>query len=491
MPITKKKGAIFAIYADSPVRGLGSDSSPTSGLTASPLQKSPRSASHKRVASEALSSKKTAGAMQKGSGPTRTVLSSLQPTALKPSSYSSSSSSTLGKSKLVHAEDAPLKLKSASQAMSAKSTIRTQTQSKSQIKVFSDEQPSSKVTSSTKPRMKSTISVFSDENPLPSSSSASVNQQNRSTSSAKSRTAPGVKADDTQASIQTQSKSRKRATAASALTPLQPHSLGISGTSTGTASKRPRDLLSPLPILAPAVTTTTTSGAVAASTNSVGPASITAVDGTTRQTDVAADPIGESPAKRNRTSINTTPIRASRAIRSNMVLDDKENVPPTTTTLFGLPGTPDDLDGGSPATRTRSKIRALTISGGSPHGAAGSPLRSIPGAGGRGIANRERRIESLVGDGRGTLTLKKGRELAMLMGNGEGLGKGKGPAVRADGALVDVSEAYGASGDVPEGFRTQGVSSGMGASMRVSDPCPIPLSRNSQYSIPWRSDVRY
>jgi hypothetical protein len=76
-----------------------------------------------------------------------------------------------------------------------------------------------------------------------------------------------------------------------------------------------------------------------------------------------------------------------------------------------------------------------------------------------------------VGDGRGTLTFKKGRQAGTYI-NGrdveEGSSsrsskeivstpssskKGKGRSVTPDGPLVDVSEAYGASGDEPEGFR--------------------------------------
>lgn len=36
--------------------------------------------------------------------------------------------------------------------------------------------------------------------------------------------------------------------------------------------------------------------------------------------------------------------------------------------------------------------------------------------------------------------------------------QGKGMTVQPDGALADVSEAYGAKGDAPEGFDSQGVS---------------------------------
>ncbi|WVF72322.1 hypothetical protein IAT40_007135 [Kwoniella sp. CBS 6097] len=454
MPVTKKKGAIFAIYADSPLRG----SSP-------PPSKSASSSSFKAASAPKSPSKRSALGNNKtgvvGTGSTRTVLSSLQPKAVKPSSASSlSQSSGKARSAQLTLEDGPLKLKSTISTTTITNKPTVTTQSKSQIKVFADE-PSTKA----KTRTKSSISVFSDENTATASTSTLSATQHAKPSSSltKGRSALGVKADP-----QTQTKPRR--TASSALAPLQPQSLGAG---TSTASKRSRDLLSPLPILAP--TTSSTSQIVATGTSSSNSAATRPAETRVTQTEVTdVDLIGESPAKRNRTSINTTPLRTSRVGVIRTTVDDKENVPPTTTTstttdMWGLPGTPDDLDG-SPATRTRSKIRALTISG-SPRGVgvgagAGSPLRSSR----VGLANRERRIESLVGDGRGTLTLKKGRELAMLMSNGNGNGNGngeneghgvekkygKGAAVRADGALVDVSEAYGASGDEPEGFRSQG-----------------------------------
>lgn len=80
-------------------------------------------------------------------------------------------------------------------------------------------------------------------------------------------------------------------------------------------------------------------------------------------------------------------------------------------------------------------------------------------------------VVGAVGDGRGTLTFKKGRQIGTYV-NGRGIEessssrsskevvstpssskKGKGRSVTPDGPLVDVSEAYGASGDEPEGFR--------------------------------------
>lgn len=76
-----------------------------------------------------------------------------------------------------------------------------------------------------------------------------------------------------------------------------------------------------------------------------------------------------------------------------------------------------------------------------------------------------------VGDGRGTLTFKKGRQVGTYVNGREvedvsssrsskevestpcSSKKGKGRSVTPNGPLVDVSEAYGASGDEPEGFR--------------------------------------
>ncbi|WVQ98608.1 hypothetical protein IAU59_005738 [Kwoniella sp. CBS 9459] len=412
MPVTKKKGAIFAIYADSPIRssGSGSGSGSSPPRTASSFLKAPGSPSKRAALGSTSTSTSTStknarnGVNGKGNGSMRTVLSSLQPTAIKPSSSSSTAMASLAKSKSskeVVDVGGPLKSKSTSTiAVTTKSKIQSRPKSTSQIMVFADEpsKPNSNTNTNTntstninqksKPRAKSTLSVFSDENLSSAIVQHEIHTKTSSSSSvfapqgSRSRTALGVKNDDSQAQTQI---SKSRRTAASALAPLQPQSLGLGSS---TASKRPRDLLSPLPILAPAITTTTSVKATETSAgdgvdSTISPHTRTESTGQVQVSEVAFDPIGESPAKRNRTSFNAaTPQRASRVLRTTV--DDKENVPPTSTTTttmttaFGLPGTPDDLDG-SPATRTRSKIRALTISSGSPHDtgvSSGSPLRS-------------------------------------------------------------------------------------------------------------------
>ena len=174
--------------------------------------------------------------------------------------------------------------------------------------------------------------------------------------------------------------------------------------------------------------------------------------------------IRESPAKKTRPSVSTP--RSSRRYDTK----NKENLPPTND---------------SPASRTRSKTRAV-------HGTRGSisslsaiaitsplqPIRFGHTIGGEtGDKDAVEGVASLVGNGRGALSLKKGRELASILGsslevgeeasetlfkaegsskNAKGTPKGKGLAVKADGPLADVSEAYGASGEEPEGFRTAG-----------------------------------
>ncbi|CAD6584224.1 MAG: hypothetical protein TREMPRED_003773 [Tremellales sp. Tagirdzhanova-0007] len=127
-----------------------------------------------------------------------------------------------------------------------------------------------------------------------------------------------------------------------------------------------------------------------------------------------------SPAKRGR----ATPAK---------LREDKENQAPSSSSIRD-----------SPASRTRSKVRA--------------------------------RADSLVGNGRETLTLKKGRALASLLageeagnspgfasggkssrdvhvGTWEGEGKSRRRSAKAVEPLADVSEAYGASGTEPLGFR--------------------------------------
>ncbi|KAK4687733.1 hypothetical protein P7C73_g2392, partial [Tremellales sp. Uapishka_1] len=114
-------------------------------------------------------------------------------------------------------------------------------------------------------------------------------------------------------------------------------------------------------------------------------------------------PLPKNPSRRQ-IDIFSSPAPAttiSTPKRTNQPEKNKENVPP-----------PD-----SPAARTRSKTSASS-----------SPL---------------------LGDGRGTLTLKKGRILGEMCREK----KGRSFEVLADSPLSDVSEAYGASGIEPEGFR--------------------------------------
>lgn len=135
---------------------------------------------------------------------------------------------------------------------------------------------------------------------------------------------------------------------------------------------------------------------------------------------------------------------------------NKENFAPPTL-LF------DDFEG-SPATHTRSKVRNMPFE----FSVTLSPLnfRDTP------QQRRRTEVERLLGDspvlgvnatrrdavegmiGHGGPTAEKsggGKPLA-------GKTRGKGIAVRSDAILADVSEAYGAKGDAPEGFDSQGVS---------------------------------
>lgn len=200
----------------------------------------------------------------------------------------------------------------------------------------------------------------------------------------------------------------------------------------------------------------------------------------------------DSPAKRLRSSPrNTTKTQPPpRTPGKAIITDDKENVPLTST-----------LD--SPASRTRSKSRVRAHPGSGSISslaqlqlAVHSPVRRSPRHStsinisthtdtttnrvnlglSAAILNEHCSPTApradLVGDGRGTLTFKKGRGVAFALGLGESdqtgelepghpkhkrvvksEKKGKGFSVLADGPLVDVSEAYGASGEEPAGFR--------------------------------------
>lgn len=135
---------------------------------------------------------------------------------------------------------------------------------------------------------------------------------------------------------------------------------------------------------------------------------------------------------------------------------NKENSAPPTL-LF------DDFEG-SPATRTRSKVRNMPFE----FSVTLSPLnfRDTPqqrrrtkvehllvGNPALGVnATRRDAVEEMIDHGSPT---------AEKTGGGKPLGsktRGKGIAVRSDAILADVSEAYGAKGDAPEGFDSQGVS---------------------------------
>ncbi|ORX39733.1 hypothetical protein BD324DRAFT_614779 [Kockovaella imperatae] len=183
----------------------------------------------------------------------------------------------------------------------------------------------------------------------------------------------------------------------------------------------------------------------------------------------------ESPMKRGKLS---TPSSSTR---------DKENVAPSV------------LD--SPASRTRSKTRrqAGSISSLSALGIH-SPVQTLRPknlrtdsensenalsraqclVGPEMVGVRDETVlelRGLVGNGRGALSLKKGRALAGILGAGVDLGdavedhlglteshagksskgrsEGKARWVAGDQPLADVSEAYGAAGEAPEGFAIQ------------------------------------
>ncbi|WVQ71466.1 hypothetical protein IAR50_001004 [Cryptococcus sp. DSM 104548] len=336
MPVAKKKGAVFGIYADSPAK----ESQPQ------PTRFSPRRPSN--TARKALTSKPVA------------------PTAA--ASFKSLASST------------SLKGKSVSDTSASKPKS-----SKSSLQIFSDPEPS-------KPKSASGVT--------------------------------GV---------------TKRRNAPTSLTATQSLPLPLGGSK---ATKRTRDLLSPLPIFDD-------------NSNSQSEAS--------RRPALRSKDTGLSPAKRGRTALSATEsspamLPASRAPSASVAPSssrrrtphvlDQENAPPPR--VFG------ELEG-SPATRTRSKTRgfdfAITL----------SPLtfRDSP------QHRRRSEVERLMGDMPGL----SGAVDPGLRPNSEATGSGSpksakrsgsnmpkalGEAVNADGALADVSEAYGASGSAPVGFSSQG-----------------------------------
>lgn len=135
----------------------------------------------------------------------------------------------------------------------------------------------------------------------------------------------------------------------------------------------------------------------------------------------------------------------------------------------------------SPSSNTRSKT-ALSSTGGA--ASLSDPLTSpdldaghdtAPSAAeAAGTPSRLASLAGLVGDGRGALSLRKGRLIAGLLAeegatdyiaqkspSGKSSDSKRGrdslrAAVQPDGPLADVSEAYGATGLPPPGFREQG-----------------------------------
>ncbi|WVR05061.1 hypothetical protein IAU60_002073 [Kwoniella sp. DSM 27419] len=423
MPVTKKKGAIFAIYADSPVRG---GEVPESRQTVAKLR-----TIQPPVKAEPGSTR-------------RKALTSLHPVPVARPLGTRDAGLSGAKSNILSDKVA------AADVQGGKGQLGEVSKAQKTAKPISNAgqgENTSRVTS----RGKSAFSVFSDH---PSREEKSITN-----------------------GLDTAHSTVER----SARKPLSgPHPiLGLAPPAQPT--KRTRDLLSPLPIVPRGHSHTHHS---ASATAHVRPADTE---------DDAHPSIGQSPAKRTKPS----PRQPLQTQRTHTQRTDKENLPP-------CPTSPDDL-GGSPATRTRSKIRALSLAE-SPSGP--SPLRvrsSITTSATFGAApsadagSTMRRTGRLLGDGRGTLTLKKGRELATLMNDswaeeragdidaaprlkGMTASLGSEPSVkgqrqskktsepvfglahrvRPDGALADVSEAYGANGEEPSGFRTQRVSGSRG-----------------------------
>ncbi|TYJ57174.1 hypothetical protein B9479_002089 [Cryptococcus floricola] len=336
MPVAKKKGAVFGIYADSPAR----DPHPQ------PTRSSPRRPSN--TARKALASKPVA------------------PTAAASSNSLASATSLKGNFLLD--------------------------------------------TSSSKPKStKSSLQIFSDPEPSKPKSASSVT---------------GV---------------TKRRNAPTPLAPTQSLPLPLGGSK---ATKRTRDLLSPLPIFD---------------------------DNSNTQREAARRPAlrskdtGLSPAKRGRTALSaaesspailsssrapSASVAPSSSRRKTPLISDQENAPPPR--VFG------ELEG-SPATRTRSKTRGFDFS------ITLSPLtfRDSP------QHRRRSEVERLMGDMPGLRgAVDPGlRDVSEVTEHGSPKSgktgatktpRALGEPVDADGALADVSEAYGVSGSAPIGFSSQG-----------------------------------
>lgn len=331
MPVTKKKGAVFAIYTDSPDRHP------------QPLPKQPTRTSPRR-----------------STNISRKALTSLQPKSLVP-------------------------LPSKTLSLKQSAVLKKKSQADAPIK----------------PKSKSTIQIYTDPEPLKPNSSSVIG-----------------------------GTAIKRRAPTSTLVANQ--SLPIPST-----IKRTRDLLSPLPIFSDSQEN----------------------EGASRRPTTRSE-TGRSPAKRGRTvlsAVGSSPaIISSVSRRKKEITVNKENSAPSTL-LF------DDFEG-SPATRTRSKVRNMPFE----FSVTLSPLnfRDTP------QQRRRTEVERLLGDSpvlgvnatrRDTVEemIDHGSPKAEKTGGGKPLAgktQGKGMAVQPDGALADVSEAYGAKGIAPDGFTSQGVS---------------------------------
>lgn len=331
MPVTKKKGAVFAIYTESPDRNP------------QPLSKQPRRTSPRRSTNRS-----------------RQALTSLQPKSLVPPP---------------------------SKTLSLKQSAVSKKKSQADVPV--------------KPKSKSTIQIYTDPEPSKPKSSGVIG-----------------------------ATAIKRRAPTSTLVTSQPLPAASS-------IKRTRDLLSPLPIFSDPQEN----------------------EGASRRPTTRSE-TGRSPAKRGRTVLSA--VESSPAVISSVsrhkkeITMNKENSAPPTL-LF------EDFEG-SPATRTRSKVRNMPFE----VNMTLSPLnfRDTP------QQRRRTEVERLLGDSpilgvnatrRNTVEemTDHGSPKAEKTGRGKPLAgktQGKGMTVQPDGALADVSEAYGAKGDAPEGFDSQGVS---------------------------------
>ncbi|KAI9638580.1 uncharacterized protein MKK02DRAFT_31994 [Dioszegia hungarica] len=217
----------------------------------------------------------------------------------------------------------------------------------------------------------------------------------------------------------------KKSTSRKALATVQAKSVGFPSDPLSKADKGKGRADAPIPTLAENAIPSVNYKSLSRTT---GPATTKRIPSTTskRQFEIfraqspSAPPSPTAPIPSSR--LAESPLKKTRATPRRSQLDDDdmdlENVAPV-------------LD--SPASRTRSRVRAASSAG------LASPLAPLR------LASRAAG-EALLGDGRGTLTLKKGRAMAKLM---------KGAEVGVGDVLGDVSEAYGAEGSAPAGFTTQ------------------------------------